>query len=151
MTDSPCYPPETITTLLISYTPIQNKIFSENKNKQKYPKTSLFLSVYKNQMTFILIRWLQDTPELQPHHLFTILGCSLISFLLTIPYPNYICFSTLSWNDILYKDTKYFSLLNPQKLCCIALWQFNFLLFVKTFKKLTQFSVTGGEECGLWR
>ena len=31
MAETCCCPPETITTLLISYTPIQNKTFSENK------------------------------------------------------------------------------------------------------------------------
>ena len=33
MTESPCCLPETITTLLIGYTPIQNKKFPKNKKK----------------------------------------------------------------------------------------------------------------------
>ena len=33
MTEFLCYPPETITTLLISYTPIQNKKLTDNSNK----------------------------------------------------------------------------------------------------------------------
>ena len=34
MTESPCCLPETITTLLIGYTPIQNKKFPKNKKKK---------------------------------------------------------------------------------------------------------------------
>ena len=35
MAESLCYPPETITTLLIGYTPTQNKTFSLKKKKIK--------------------------------------------------------------------------------------------------------------------
>lgn len=47
----------------------------------------------------------QDASELKPCYLLNILVCLLISFLPIIPYS-----STLTWNYILYKDAKLFSL-----------------------------------------
>ena len=89
-------------------------------------KTPLTLSVYKNEIRFILgwFRWLQDAPEWKPCHLLTIRGYLLISLLPTIPYPNYSYPSTLTFKWYPLQGYKIFTFAEPSKTalyCSVAM------------------------------